>query len=176
MAGPTHEGVEQPELHWCELEGLALVQPALARLVDGKTSQGARARGGQQRRRAGPPQQGLDAGHHLARAEGFADVVVRTQLQPEQAINFVNAGGQHDDRHGRKGAQLVAHLHAVQAWQHDVEQQQLGAAGVGLQAAQRLLAVAKDAGGKTLGLQVVVQHVGDVGVVFHNPKGGGGHG
>ena len=42
---------------------------------------------------AGPAQQGLDAGDQFARAEGFADVIVRARLQAEQAVQAARAAG-----------------------------------------------------------------------------------
>ena len=67
-----------------------------------------------------------DARDQLVRAERLGDVVVGAELEPDDAVGFLGARRQHDDRHcgrGRIGAQRVADLEAVDARQHQVEHQ-----------------------------------------------------
>ena len=49
-------------------------------------------------RRRAAAQYGLDAHDQLARAERLGDVIVRAQLKPDDAVGFVAACGEHDDR------------------------------------------------------------------------------
>jgi hypothetical protein len=53
--------------------------------------------------------------------EWFDEIVVRTGVEAVDAIRDSVAGGEHQDRHVRALAQASADLDAVQAWQHDVE-------------------------------------------------------
>jgi hypothetical protein len=66
-------------------------------------------------------QVGLDARHQLARRERLGDVVVGAELQAEDLVELLPAGGQHDDRDVALGPDALAHLQAVHARQHDVE-------------------------------------------------------
>ena len=60
----------------------------------------------------------LDARHHLAGTEGLGDVVVRAQLQPEQAVELLRPGAEHQNRHGRALANLPADREAI-LFRHD---------------------------------------------------------
>ncbi|KPW80381.1 Multidrug efflux transporter [Pseudomonas cannabina] len=50
---------------------------------------------------------------------------MRTQIQAQQTVDFLDPCGDHDDRHSAETAQLLADVHAVATGQHDVEQNQL---------------------------------------------------
>jgi hypothetical protein len=63
----------------------------------------------------------LDARHQLAGFERLRQVIVRAQLQAEHAIGNFAARRQHDDGHGIIPADLPAHLEAVLAGQHHIE-------------------------------------------------------
>ena len=58
-----------------------------------------------ERARAGvslrPPQQRRDASGQLSRAERFRDVVVSAELEAGDALGFLAARGDHDDRDAR---------------------------------------------------------------------------
>ena len=70
----------------------------------------------------------MDAGHQLAWIERLRQVVVRAELQPDDAIDLVAARSQHDDRRRVVGAaQLAADREPVLAGQHQVEHQQVEA-------------------------------------------------
>ncbi len=78
---------------------------------------------------ADPAQQGLDPGLQLAGAEGLADVVIGAQLQADDPVGLVGAGGEHDDRHlgqARVFAHPAAEAEAVLVGQHHVEDRQVG--------------------------------------------------
>ncbi len=60
-------------------------------------------------------------------SNGFGDVVVRADLQAlDAALGFI-ARGEHQDRHGRRGAQRARQLKAGFARHHHVEDQQIEA-------------------------------------------------
>jgi hypothetical protein len=72
-------------------------------------------------------QDAADARQQFARLERFRQVVVGAHFQAEDAVQRLVAGGQHDDRQRRVGAQLAAQGQAVVAGQVEVEHHQLGA-------------------------------------------------
>jgi hypothetical protein len=71
------------------------------------------------------PQGGFDACHQFTRAEGFGDVIVRADGQADDFVGFFGAGGQQDDIHVRFAAQAGEQFDAVEAGQHDIEQDQV---------------------------------------------------
>ncbi len=81
---------------------------------------------GSGRRPTGRTQPGANARDELLGVEGLDDVVVGTGLEPLDDIRRVAPGGEHDDRHAGLIADARAHLDAVHAGQHEVEQHQIG--------------------------------------------------
>ena len=81
----------------------------------------------------------LDAGHQLAGVEGLGHIVIGAQLQADDLVHVVGAGGEDDDGDVARLAQLAADLEAVHLRHHDVEDDQVGL--VGLDLLQRLTAV-----------------------------------
>ncbi len=114
-----------------------------------------------------PAQQRVDTGHHLLRAEGLGDVVVGAELQPDDAVHLVGAGGDHD--HGQVGepvvvADVTADFEPVHAGQHAVEDDEVGA--VRMHPRQRVGAVADGVHVVVGTFEVVPQEVSDVRVVL----------
>ena len=75
-----------------------------------------------------PPKEGLDAGDQGFGAEGFGDVIVGSQFQPNDGVGLLRLGGQHDDGEQcsvRSGPQAFADLQAVDLRQHQVEDDQI---------------------------------------------------
>ena len=73
-----------------------------------------------------PAQYRVDARDELARIEGLRQVIVRAHLQPDDAVDILALGGQHDDRHRFAGAaQPPARRETVLAGQHQVEHEQM---------------------------------------------------
>ena len=70
---------------------------------------------------AHPAQNGLDACHQFPWFERFGHVVVGAQFQADDAVGGLAAGGEHQDRDVRFGAQPAAQRQAVFAGQHQVE-------------------------------------------------------
>ncbi|MPN58566.1 hypothetical protein SDC9_206273 [bioreactor metagenome] len=74
----------------------------------------------------------LDAGDHLAWAKRFYDIVVRAELQPDNAVNLLAFCGEHQNRQLRGFANLAtdldsAHLrhHNIQYAEHDLRRKAL---------------------------------------------------
>jgi hypothetical protein len=67
-----------------------------------------------------------DAGDELLRLERLDDVVVGSGLEADDNIHGVGPCSEHDDRHAGFGADPPAHLHAIQSWEHDVEEDEVG--------------------------------------------------
>ncbi len=55
------------------------------------------------------------AGYQLAGREGLGDVVIGAQLQADEAVGLLDAGGEHDDRHIVFGPQALADFPAIKA-------------------------------------------------------------
>ncbi len=108
----------------------------------------------------------LDARQQLARIEGLGQVVVRTHLQAQDAVQQGAARREHD--HGDVGAfaQAAAQGQAVGAGQHQVQHDEVGR--MPAQPVPHGLAVTH--GGRThaRGAQVVAQQLADVGIVVHH--------
>ena len=65
-------------------------------------------------RALGPPQHRADARHELPGAERLGDVVVGAELEPDERVRLVGAGGEHDDRHGRLAPDGPRHVEPVE--------------------------------------------------------------
>ena len=72
------------------------------------------------------PQDGPDPGEQLAEAERLDHVIVRTELEPDDAVDLLALRGDDDDRDVRARAQLPAHLGAVDVGEAEVEQHEIG--------------------------------------------------
>lgn len=77
-------------------------------------------------RAAGAFQDGLDPRDQFARAEGFCDVIIRTQFQPQNAVDLIVAGGQEQDRHIGTGADATAGFEPVHMRQAHIQNDQIG--------------------------------------------------
>jgi hypothetical protein len=62
----------------------------------------------------------------LARTERLADVIVGAELESQQAIDFVHARRDHDDRNRAERSHFATDTDAVLTGQHQVEQHQRG--------------------------------------------------
>ena len=65
------------------------------------------------------------AGHEFLGFEGLGDVVVRASFEPGDDVGRIRAGGQHNDRHVGDATDCPAHVEAVHAGEHDVEEDQV---------------------------------------------------
>ena len=130
------------------------------------------------RRRAGglgPAQDGADARQQLARVEGLGQIVVRTQLQPDDAVGLLGQRRQHDDRQPRRGAQPAADGEPVLPRQHEVEHDEIEAAVV--EQPLHRLAVGGGIDAKAVPGQEPLQQVADLPIVVDDEQMGlFGHG
>ena len=113
---------------------------------------------------------GADPRHELAQAERLHDVVVRAELEPDDAVDLLALRRDHDDRHVRARAQLAADREAVDVRQPEVEQHEVDGGGVERRLAGRdarhLEALAREPLDERLGDRVFVLddeqvHAGD---------------
>jgi hypothetical protein len=114
-------------------------------------------------------QHAADARQQLARLEGLRQVVVGAHLEAEDAVERLVAGGEHDDRQGRRRAQLAAQGQAVVAGQVQVEHDQVGARFV-----ERLPHRRAVGGGQravAVRFQVIGQQRADIAVVVDDQNG-----
>ena len=119
----------------------------------------------------GAPQERPDPAHQLAQGEGLGDVVVRAQLEADDLVELVAAGGQEQDRRlGADRAQAAEDLEAVDAREADVEHDQVGRLGRG--ELQPLLARARDGHLVALLLEGVLDAARDGELVFDDQDGG----
>ena len=120
------------------------------------------------------PEQRAGAGHQLVRAEGLGDVVVRAELEPDDAIGFLRARREHDDGNGvrfRVGADRAADFEAVDLRQHQVEDEQVG--WMGGDGRQRVAARRNHLRREACLAQIARDEISDIPVVFHDEHSGG---
>ena len=55
----------------------------------------------------------FDSRQQFARIEGFADVVIGTELQTDDAIGLIGSGGEHNDGDARLGTNFLAQNEAI---------------------------------------------------------------
>lgn len=67
-----------------------------------------------------PPQNRPDSRHQLAGVERLRQIIVRAQLEADNAVRVLAARGQHEDRHSAAPAQLPEDLETVHARKHHV--------------------------------------------------------
>src|SRR6185369_1004633 len=111
----------------------------------------------------------LDAGHDLPWAERLADVIIGAELKPQKPVDFFNAGGDHDDRHRRERADLLAYIHAVSPRQHQVQKHQDGRSFTNPRPDVKTVLQAFSL--KPRLAQVIAQELGQLGLVFNDQYG-----
>ena len=80
---------------------------------------------------AGASKDGADAGEDFADAEGFGDVVVGAEFQPDDGINFFGFGSEEEKGDlGVFASDAPADFVAIQLGHHDVEADEVGLLGV----------------------------------------------
>lgn len=78
-----------------------------------------------------PAQQDMHPGGQLPHRERLGHVVVGADAEAHQHVGLVVPGGEHHHRHRTLGLDPAAHLQAVEARQHHIEDQQIGLPGLG---------------------------------------------
>ena len=119
LAGSARERRQQPELGVPERDLRPSAADRVPGLVDLERSQAERAA-----IPAGnaPTQRDAQAGEKLGQLERLAHVIVGTGLQAGHHVDRVGPCRQHDDRHGRLGADHPADRQAIEPWKHHVQQ------------------------------------------------------
>ena len=166
----AHEGSEEVELLGAQRDRFLgdrhlasqRVEADVADLEDGLGSDGALA----------APEDGLDAGDQLSRVEGLRDVVVGADLEADDLVDVVVAGGEDDDGNVGCLAQLFADGEAVHLRHHYVEDDQVGVDGARL--LQRLFAVVRLFHPEALVAEIEPGKLNNVFLVVDN-KDGVGH-
>ena len=78
------------------------------------------------RLRARAAQERLDARHQFADTEGLRDVIVGPDLEPDDLVEVLTLGGEHEDRGlASASAQLPTDVVAAEAGQHDIEEDEI---------------------------------------------------
>ncbi|CRG92914.1 hypothetical protein PISL3812_09992 [Talaromyces islandicus] len=112
----------------------------------------------------GAPQPRTDPRHQLLGLERLDDVVIGAGLQAHHHVDGVALRRQHDDRHPGLGPDQPAHLDAVPAGQHEIEQHQIG---LGLtESGQSPVTVRDERRLEALAAQHDAEHLGQCGVVI----------
>ena len=114
--------------------------------------------------RAAPAQDRAQPREQFARLEGFGQIVVRAELESDDAIGCVAARGQH--QHGRVAlrAQRAADIETVDIGQGQIEDDRIV---VGARTPRECdVAVRGDGNAKTGLAQILAQHRGEARVVF----------
>ena len=116
---------------------------------------------------------GFHSRHELARIEGLGHVVVGADLEADDAVDVVTAGGEDDHRHVAGLADLLADGQAVHLRHHYVEDDEVRAHR--LRPLERLLAVRRGLDPEALVVQVETGELDDVLLVIDD-EDGSGHG
>jgi hypothetical protein len=112
-------------------------------------------------------------GEELARVERLAEIVVGAELEPDDAIDVVVPGGQHDNWHRAACTQATADRKAVLSGQHDVEDHE-----VWFHPRKRSVngnAVLGDLDGEAFAHEKVGEQRADVAVILDEKNGLAGH-
>src|SRR5690606_9890959 len=70
------------------------------------------------------PEHGTDTGKEFARIERFGQIVVGTDFKAQYSVGSVGNCRQHDDRHTRMTADILANFDTAFARKHDIENDQ----------------------------------------------------
>src|SRR5262249_26234383 len=74
-----------------------------------------------------PPQNGTDSGEHFARVERLDEVIVSTELEPDNAVDLIGAVPRHDDhRHLRVRPDVAKKIKAIVLAKPQIEHDQAG--------------------------------------------------
>lgn len=106
--------------------------------------------------------------------EGFRNVVVGSQFEPDDPIGLFTAGGEHDHRHRCEGPEPPTHLKAVDSRKHEVEHDEIGRIGQG--SVERCLTVTGHLDGEALALEISGHDLGDGLIVVDDENASGVHG
>src|SRR6266481_551877 len=125
--GTRSQIVEEAKFECAERDGFAGMADAIGSWIDREASDFDDARGVNGRLR--PAEQGFNAGDQFARAEGLGDVIVGAHFEADDAVGFVAASREHEDRKTVEGlvlADFAANVQAGHFRKHEIEKKQIG--------------------------------------------------
>ena len=161
----AHEDFEQGELDVGEFdEGVVLANGAGGGIEDqvfddeGGGFVGCDGRGG-------ATADGADAGEQLAGVEGLGEVVVGTHLEADDAVDVFAAGGEEKDAVGGRGADAFEDFEAVDAGEHDVEEDH--GPGAGARGFEAGVAAVDGVDAEVVAGEVLGEHVAELDVVVN---------
>ena len=164
--GGGRQVVEQLQLLGRRIHPLAVHQQLIGVQVDDQLVEGELLLAAPLLLAAEAAEHRVDAGQHLLHLKGLDDIVVGAPLQPGHLVLGLPLGGEHDHRGLVVLPDLLEHRPAVHYRQHDVQQHQLRVEGA--EQLHPLAAVPGHRCLKALLLQIEVEKLGNIGVVFHN--------
>jgi hypothetical protein len=167
LAGLAGEEVEQVEFSRREVQAPTVEGHFAGDRIDGQTVEDQAASIHLQVARHGvdPAQQRFDPGHQFQHGKRLGQVIVGPQFQAENPVHFAGAGAGDDDRRvARHGTGAPADFQAVDAGQHQVEDQRIPTAL--LQQAHAFVAVGAVHHLELLIAQVQADQVGDMQIVL----------
>jgi hypothetical protein len=109
------------------------------------------------------PQHGANAPEQLAGTEGLGQIVVRADLEADDAIDLIAERRQHDDRQVGRRAQLAADFKTALARQHEIEHDEIVA--LAREGAARLLPIGDGGRGEAVLLEEVTQQRANFAIV-----------
>jgi len=122
LARIGHEKVKEVELTGRHVDGLALLGHRAGGRIQADRSH---LDGGAPLRWLAPPHDGSDPRRELTDGEGFDDVIVGPELEPEYSVDLLASSGEHDDGHARLLADVARQVPPVATGQHHVEEDEV---------------------------------------------------
>src|SRR5262249_22479860 len=120
------------------------------------------------------PEERVDARQQFAELERFGHVVVRAEVEAENDVLLLAFGGEHDDGHiNAAAAHHAADLVAIDARQHDVQEDEFGLAVD--RERQPLFAIGGGEDGVAAVLEGVLESAQYGGLVFHDEDASSAH-
>ena len=122
FAGRAHEDFEEGELYVGEIDEGVVLEDGAGGGVEYQVFDDERGGFGGGGGSGGAAADGADAGEELASVEGLGEVVVCAHLEAYDAVDVFAAGGEEEDAVGGGGAEAGEDFEAVDAGEHDVEE------------------------------------------------------
>ena len=123
---------------------------------------------------AAPAQERAGSCKKLFDAEGFGNVVIRPEIEPQDDVRFLPLGGEHDDGHVQTSlTHQPADFVAIDPGKHDVKNDKVRFAVDRL--AQAVFPVRRSAHVQTAVLEIVREHTKHRRIVFDDEDGFRGH-
>ena len=162
-AGIAAQGLQDPELERRELHADVADRDLPPGPVDHEVA-GPKDRVARADTRPPAPQERLHAGDELARREWLGQVVVPADREPDDAVDLLAPGREEDHGWVGEGPEPAEDLDAVEARQHDVEDDHVGGEGACLLDGRRSIRGLDDE--HPLPLEEAPHHAADRGLII----------